>query len=382
MYPISRIIRRYEEMVSRYARRPRPTMLPSRQNLTKESPLQQAIATVAATVVATVDSMRPMTKAERWQERKYLIDRGSRSVYPDAMIAARRLAENNIAVEKAKLAQNIYGVKGNPINALKSMPDVPEGWTDISNDNNALSKIDIDPDMLYDRSENPDFFARVYSPDRSIFGSEMNPTLVFRGSRAPELSAGVGDIAKKVLFEGDYSGIKNINDWTNNINQGGGFDSDYYRRAVKIGMKLSKSPNGIDISGHSLGGGMASAASIASGKAAWTFNAAGMNAGTVEKYGGTLVGSAKNIQAYRVEGELLTKIQEVNLSEDYKSVDGNLSLLSAKEGLSATIPDAVGMKHSLPGGKGSLLDRHGIDQAIDCIEGQKDEDIATIRGRI
>lgn len=48
----------------------------------------------------------------------------------------------------------------------------------------------------------------------------MNPTLVFRGSRAPELSAGVGDIAKKVLFEGDYSGIKNINDWTNNINQG------------------------------------------------------------------------------------------------------------------------------------------------------------------
>lgn len=69
---------------------------------------------------------------------------GSRSVYPDAMIAARRLAENNIAVEKAKLAQNIYGVKGNPINALKSMPDVPEGWTDISNDNNALSKIDID----------------------------------------------------------------------------------------------------------------------------------------------------------------------------------------------------------------------------------------------
>lgn len=200
-------------------------MLPSRQNLTKESPLQQAIATVAATVVATVDSMRPMTKAERWQERKYLIDRGSRSVYPDAMIAARRLAENNIAVEKAKLAQNIYGVKGNPINALKSMPDVPEGWTDISNDNNALSKIDIDPDMLYDRSENPDFFARVCSPDRSIFGSEMNPTLVFRGSRAPELSAGVGDIAKKVLFEGDYSGIKNINDWTNNINQGGGFDS-------------------------------------------------------------------------------------------------------------------------------------------------------------
>lgn len=85
------------------------------------------------------------------------------------MIAARRLAENNIAVEKAKLAQNIYGVKGNPINALKSMPDVPEGWTDISNDNNALSKIDIDPDMLYDRSENPDFLrGSVHRIDRYL----------------------------------------------------------------------------------------------------------------------------------------------------------------------------------------------------------------------
>jgi len=33
-------------------------------------------------------------------------------------------------------------------------------------------------------------------------------------------------------------------------------------------------------------------------------------------------------------------------------------------------------------GTGSLLDKHGIDQIIRCIEDQKDNDIATIKGRI
>lgn len=81
---------------------------------------------------------------------------------------------------------------------------------------------------------------------------------------------------------------------------------------MSIGKELARSGQNIDIAGHSLGGGLASATSMGSGKAGWTFNAAGLNAGTVEKYGGKILGSTDNIQAYRVEGELLTKIQEVN----------------------------------------------------------------------
>lgn len=54
----------------------------------------------------------------------------------------------------------------------------------------------------------------------------------------------------------------------------------------------------------------------------------------------------------------------------------------AKERLSMLAPDAVGVKHTLSGGTGSLLDKHGIDQAIQCIENEKDDDIATIKGRI
>ncbi len=36
----------------------------------------------------------------------------------------------------------------------------------------------------------------------------------------------------------------------------------------------------------------------------------------------------------------------------------------------------------LAGGTGSALDRHGINQAIDCIEQQKDEDISIIGSRL
>ena len=171
-----------------------------------------------------------------------------------------------------------------------------------------------------------------------------------------------------------------------------GWKSEYYKRAVKIGLRL-KNSSGVDISGHSLGGGMASVASMASGKPTWTFNAAGLNAGTLEKYGGTAIGSSKNIQAYRVDGELLTTLQEVNSEQDYELVKnmlpeplrnklGTAMPFTLKEWGALAAPDAVGLPHTLSGGTGSLLDKHGIDQTIKLIEDEKDDDINTIRGRI
>lgn len=374
-YPVKRIMDRYEEMVRSYGWRARPSEFLAQ--VTRSEKLQKNEEPTKGAGESLIREPKLLTKAERWQERKYLIGKGRRSIYPDAQIAANRLAENNIAVEKAKLAQNIYG-NGNPIDALKQMPDVPEGWKDISNEEGTLNSMGLSKDLLYDKTINPDFFSRVYQPDKGVFGNDMNPTLVFRGSRAPEFLEGAGS---KLLLKGDVSGVKNAADWTNNVAQGTGFHSEYYKKTVEIGIALKNSP-AIDISGHSLGGGMASAASMASGKPAWTFNAAGLNEGTIEKYGGKIVGSASNIQAYRVEGELLTKIQEVNLWEDFKSLNYIPHALLAKEEISLMAPDAVGIKHTLPGGSGSLVDKHGIDQAIRCIEEQKDDDTATIRSRI
>ncbi|ELQ9310795.1 phospholipase [Serratia marcescens] len=385
-YPVEKIVRRYEDAVKSYGgRRARPSIFPAQVTRAKpaigpDNPAQSG--RVSQQAVAG-----PMTKAERWQERKYLIGRGQRSIYPDARIASERLAENNVAVEKAKLAENIYKTT----DPLKETPGVPEGWKDISNDNAALRKIGLNRSLLYDRGESPDFLARVYQPDNRIFGNDMNPTVVFRGSRAPEFPEGIGSAAKKAL-KGDLSGIKNVKDWTNNGAQAAGFNSAYYESAVKLGDKISKFSN-IDITGHSLGGGMASAASMASGKPAWTFNAAGLNPGTVEKYGATVMGTAKDIQAYRVDGELLTSLQEVHTDQDYALIKNMLPAAlqkpwgvslpyTLKEWGSIATPQAVGVPHTLSGGVGSLLDKHGIGQTIELIEGEKDDDIATIKGRI
>ncbi|EMC9753217.1 phospholipase A(1) [Enterobacter cloacae] len=358
-YPVSTIVDRYETMVRTYGSRPAPTVLPKQVVKSKaaQMPDEPTPGKDGKTYAAQLENM---TKAERWQARKDLIAKGSNSLYPDAQIAAKRLAANNIAVEKAKLAENVYKT----VNPLEATPGVPEGWKDISNDAGALKKYGLDKEVLFDHADTPDFLARVYQPDSAVFGNDMNPTIVFRGSRQPE-----------------FFPTKNMADWINNGAQGLGMESDYYKRAVRLGSRLAKSASKIDIAGHSLGGGLASATSIASGQAGWTFNAAGLHSTTVEKYGGSLLGEADNIQAYRVEGELLTKIQEVNLAEDYKMLKGHIPTLIAKEEISAIMPNAAGVVHDLPGGTGGPLDRHGIGQAIDCIEQQKDEDISIIRSR-
>jgi len=378
-YLADRIISRYEEMVRRYGRRARPTVFPSQVIRAQE--VKKAEEATPGSGVSQRKVAGSMAKAERWQERQYLIGKGERSTYPDAQIASKRLAGNNIAVENAKLSENVYKTT----NPLKDTPGVPEGWKDISNDESALKKLGLRSDMLYDDEQSPNFLARAYQPDSSIFGKAMNPTVVFRGSRAPGLAEGTGETVKKILFD-DVSEINNIKidnaeDWINNGAQSVGINSEYYEKAVKIGKVLKNSPSA-SISGHSLGGGMASAASIASGKPAWTFNAAGLHPGTVEKYGGSLTGSPGNIQAYRVKGELLTKLQEVDLLDDGRSLDFSPAFLAGKEGLSSLAPDAEGIKYTIPGGTGSLLDKHGIDQMIRVIEEQKDDDIATIRSRI
>ena len=304
-------------------------------------------------------AMRDMSKRERWQARQNLIGRGQRSIYPDARIAATRLGENNIAVEYAKLAQNVYGVDGRPVRVLETMPNVPEGWRDISNDDNALQKLGLKSTMLYSSANDPDFFSRVYAPDKLVFGNEMAPTVVFRGTR-----------------------MEKMKDWLNNGQQGMGINSTYYKKSVSIGNNLKNFPGKVSIAGHSLGGGLASAAAIASGKPAWTFNAAGLNAGTVEKYGGTAIGDGSKIAAYRVHGEVLTKLQEFHLLDDLQSVNYDIPLLMAKRQLSELLPSAAGAAKWLPGGEGGAIDKHGMQQVIDSLEEQKEADMTTITNRL
>lgn len=279
----------------------------------------------------------PPSKAERWKARQDQIAaaREKAKGMPDGEgktkleNAANRFEKNNYAVERAKLAQNVYTPE----------QGAPEGWNNISNDPKALQKMGLKPSDL--SIQGSDFRAQVYAPDPAVFGDSMPAEVVFKGTTSKE-------------------------DWANNFAQGMDNQSDYYQQSVTIGNKLARAGTPAHISGHSLGGGLASAASRSSGIAATTFNAAGLHPNTVSRYGGTLTNSA--IDAYRVEGEVLTHVQEGGFWDG-----GPLQSL-----LGGAMPDAVGAPHQLPGHGINRISRHGMDQVIDGIEQQKQEDQATI----
>lgn len=302
-------------------------------------------------------------KAFRWQERLDLIKAGRElaqslpegEARDELLAAADRLERNNTAVEKAKLAQHVYD---------PSKP-APEGWIDISNDREALKAYGLTPEKLR-LSGDSDFRAAVYVPDPDVFGTDMKPSVVFRGTQSAE-------------------------DWKNNFAQGLNMESPYYRQAVAIGNAVGDSGMDVDFVGHSLGGGMTSAAATAAGLPGYTFNASGLHPETVGRYGGTnTTPSPENIQAYRVEDEMLTGLQE----QGWKGTLGAAALgfvfggplgaaiaAAAKIGLSAAMPNAIGTPHTLPG-SGNPYSRHGVDQAIDGIETQKTEDKAKLQGAL
>lgn len=114
-----------------------------------------------------------------------------------------------------------------------------------------------------------------------------------------------------VAFRGTQGG----SDWLTNARQAVGATSDHYTRALAIGEKIALSGNSnVSLTGHSLGGGLASAAAIASGRNAVTFNAAGLSDATIRSATQLRtqagVANAGNVDAYYVRGEILSTLQD------------------------------------------------------------------------
>lgn len=281
----------------------------------------------------------PPSKAQRWKKRQEYIAAArekARAMPPgeerDALQgAADRFEKNNYAVERARLSQSVYSADGG----------APEGWSNVSNDPQQLGRYGLNSGDL--NIPDTDFRAQLYSPDPQVFGQSMQPTIAFKGT----------DV---------FSGT----DWSNNFAQGLNNPSAYYERAVSIGTKVGRAGMPVQFAGHSLGGGLASAASGASGLPATTFNAAGLHPATVGRYGGAATPS--DIGAYRVAGEVLTRFQEGGVLEN-----GPLGAL-----ISHLAPDAAGIAHRLPATTPDMLSRHMIGPTIDGIERQKREDLAKL----
>jgi uncharacterized Zn-binding protein involved in type VI secretion len=205
--------------------------------------------------------------------------------------AAERLAQNNRAVEDARLVNDVYRTSG-----------APEGWSRVTQDQ-------LPPELRNATFHDPSsgFYSDLYRSD--IDGSYR---LVFRGTEMETWSQ----------WEG--------NDWLRgNLPQGMGFEGTQHTQAVELSRQVAGVYGGnMGITGHSLGGGLASAGSLASGVPATTFNAAGIHGDTYDRYGLDRSQANGLIDAYQVDGDVLTWAQE------HSPIRG-------------AMPDAIGTRHPL-----------------------------------
>lgn len=280
--------------------------------------------------------------------RQRLANAAKQSSNPNVQKAGQEMERLNHDLEHAKLADHVY----EPRKEGQYVPP-PLGWREVT-DPAELKAMGLNPSDL--SQPGSDFRARVYVPDPKVFGDTMKPTIAFKGTD---------------LLSGE--------DWKNNLQQGLNMHSDYYENAVGIGKAVGDKGADVEYAGHSLGGGLASAASQASGADATTFNASGLRSETVPRYGGTPMHS--NINAYQVDGEVLTGVQENSwesvavaaaIGARFGGRKGAGILVTAQVVAAAVMADSVGTRYELPG-EGDPLSRHSMAQVLSGLEKQIEE---------
>ena len=323
-----------------------------------------AVIEAAEAVLASAAESMPeeVTKADRVARRSALIASArARAEWMEPGSAAReklagaadRLERNNRAVEMAKLSQYVYKDESEPENA-------PEGWTRLSRD-------ELPPGLR----------DQVWEDKDSGFAAAM-----FRS-----------DDGKMVLA---YRGTDERKDWKANLPQGLGFETTQYNQAHRLAQAVRNTygPGGFEVTGHSLGGGLASFASVTTGAPATIFNAAGLHPKTARRVGADLSDADGLIESYHVEGELLTSLQSVPGAREALGKRYNLPMptsMSEIVGKGASKGGAIG--GAVAGPKGVLLggamgglvsagkesyNRHGIEHAVNGIETQKKEDMQAV----
>jgi hypothetical protein len=185
--------------------------------------------------------------------------------------AKARLENHQEALEKAKLANDVYNAR-----------------SQLSND----SKYErISKDKLPSGLQNA-----TWNDPKSGFGAALYKTK---------------DSPSKYIVAFQGTEMKSGADWKNNFQQAIGAGSRQYQQAVDLAESVGDVyGNNVEFTGHSLGGGLASAASLATGRPATVFNAARLSDKTMQKLGSNPIEAKKLVENYYVEGEILTGVQD------------------------------------------------------------------------
>lgn len=101
-------------------------------------------------------------------------------------------------------------------------------------------------------------------------------------------------------------GTDNGPDWNSSIRQGLGEVSPQYKRAIDNARELSNTLGGrLSFTGHSLGGGLATAQALVTNLHATVFDPAGVNPATLKRYGADFSHANQLVTSYYVQGEFL-----------------------------------------------------------------------------
>lgn len=172
------------------------------------------------------------------------------------------------------------------------------GWTALAPHADGVSltdahgnRIPIDPSLLSD--DRSGFHAEIYQHEDGGY------VVAYRGSE-------LGGNPSQYM------------DWVNNGQQGLGMDSSQYSSAIELAKRAEHvlGDGNVALTGHSLGGGLASAASLATGASAVTFNSSGLSNETLESLGFNPNAARESVAAdgqvrrYAVNGDPLTGAQE------------------------------------------------------------------------
>lgn len=144
-------------------------------------------------------------------------------------------------------------------------------------------------------------------------------------------------------------------DWIDdNASQGLGLGSEQYEDAIRLAQKINANKpenKELIITGHSLGGGLATAAGAATGSETYAFNPAGVHPNTYEMYG--------------VKNPDTSKVHTYYSNQDFLNMGNNLLEL---------MPDSAGERIRLhTADEFDFADGHDLPLLLQAIEKKKAE---------
>ena len=263
-------------------------------------------------------------------------------------------------------------------NLHSNQPDVAD---QLSKDHGVLEKAYLSEAIYPNSKLKPEDigFAVVSDEDRRRLG------LLPASKYTDQQLYAKGDPPKYVLC---MRGTFEKKDWGTNAKQALGFEDTSYNEAIINSQELGRRGVNVELTGHSKGGGMAAAASAASGLPATTFNAAGVHQKTLISQGLTehqIAEAARDVEAYHNARDPL------NFSQDNrKAALGLLGGLAGSVGgpvgtavsmalgfvlHSGGVPQAFGQRTTVPAHRGQGLNpltNHGMEAMMKSLAEQQD----------